>query len=484
MNSSTFRGPRGDREREASPAPSPNPVSLPVAKTRWIALALLAAHLLGTALLARRGVVRPLEAFNLLLLAGNIVLAVALIRGRMDLLTGGGIMFLVAAHALFGRRLVPDELTSGVLLLVNILVLYVGVKINLHLPRSHWLAFVASYFLLFFIFVLCLDNAQPLFLLFLFGLVACARSLRLLAGFWAVTLSFTLAQPFAWEAALCSLVLLAALFGARGRVPSATPIVFLGAGLSLAFLVLLPVIVAMLGETPQSISNVLSDPRIRRAIAVTAITATISTLILVAFAVPLSYALARLRFPGRTLVLSLLDTPLVVPQSAAGIALVSVFGRRQFLGETLFSAFGVSFDATMAGICLAQVFVALPFIARSAVAAFEAVPERLELAARTLGASSFGAFWRVALPLASRGVFLGAVLAWARAAGEFGAVIFIAPTPETAPVAAFNRFQSVGVAETGPLVAALLLFSMAMFLLLQLVSRTLSAEGRKETGGC
>jgi molybdate/tungstate transport system permease protein len=95
------------------------------------------------------------------------------------------------------------------------------------------------------------------------------------------------------------------------------------------------------------------------------------------------------------------------------------------------------------------------------------------MAARTLGAPSFDAFRRIAVPLAGRGLFLGAVLAWARAAGEFGALLFLAVHPVTAPVAAYNRFMSVGLVETGPLVTTLLLFSLAMFFLLQIVARTL-----------
>jgi molybdate/tungstate transport system permease protein len=150
-----------------------------------------------------------------------------------------------------------------------------------------------------------------------------------------------------------------------------------------------------------------------------------------------------------------------------------VFSKQQFLGETLFMVFGIQFDGTMLGICLAQVFVAMPFIMKSSIAAFDNVPHGLEIAARTLGASSFDSFRRVALPLAAKGLFLGAVLAWARAAGEFGALLFLAPYPETAPVAAYNRFTSVGLVETAPLVTTLLLFSLAMFFLLQLVARSM-----------
>lgn len=440
---------------------------------RFAPPAVLAVHLTAHVVLSLLGKMEPFEPFNLLLLGANAAACVLLVRGVGDLALGLGTMFLIGAHAAVGRYLAPDSLTSGTILMVNIIVLYVGVKVNTELPARYWYAFVAGYGVLFVTFIVLMDNAQALFLLFLLGMAGCARSFRLLAYFWCLTISFTFCQPFAWEAALVSFFVLTAAFGARGNVQSRTALVFLCCGLALVFLVLLPVIVVLLGEDVRNIVNVLRDPRVRDAIRTTLVTATLSTAFLVVGAVPTAYAVSRLRFPGRALLLSLVDVPIVVPQSAAGIVLATVFSRQQFLGETLFRLFGVRFDGTLLGICLAQVFVAMPFIMKSAVAAFDAVPERLELVARTLGASSCGAFWRVALPLASRGIFLGAVLAWARAAGEFGAVIFIAPTPETAPVAAYNRFNSVGVTETVPLVAALLLFSLAMFFLLQLASRAL-----------
>jgi molybdate/tungstate transport system permease protein len=275
--------------------------------------------------------------------------------------------------------------------------------------------------------------------------------------------------------------ILTAAFAARGRVASPTAVLFLVCGLALVFLVLLPVLVVMLGEDVRNIERVLRDPRVRAAVATTMKTASISTAVLLVGGVPLAYAVSRLRFTGKALVLSLIDIPIVIPQSVAGIALVRVFGRQQFIGEALFAWFGLRFEGTLLGICLAQVFVAMPFLVKTAIAAFDSVPEDLEISARTLGASSWEAFRRVALPLAARGIFLGAVLAWARAAGEFGALLFIAPTPETAPVAAYNRFNSVGLVESAPLVAALLIFTLVMFFLLQFVSRWLpGARGAGE----
>lgn len=430
-------------------------------------------HLVLHVVLGILGWLEPFELFNLLLLAANAVICTWLYKGTSDLLEGAGIMLVIAGHALIGQRLAPDALTSGTLLMVNILILYVGSKVFRELSLAHCLAFVSGYFVLFVVFILLMSNAEPLFLLALLGLAATARNLKLAAYFWALVLSFTVCQPYAWEALIISFFTLKILLSAKGRVASVTSMVFLGCGLAFLFFVLLPVAVLMLGESPHSIINVVGDSRIRDAVYLTLITATISTLVLSLFCIPLAYAISRLSFFGKPLLLSLIDIPIVIPQSVAGIALLRVFSRQQFLGETLFDVFGIRFDGTILGICLAQIFVALPFIMKSSIAAFEAVPQETETAARTLGAGSLSTFRRIALPLAARGVFLGAVLAWARAAGEFGALLFLAPYPETAPVAAYNRFTSMGLIETAPLVSALLLFSLVMFFLLQLVARTM-----------
>ena len=136
----------------------------------------------------------------------------------------------------------------------------------------------------------------------------------------------------------------------------------------------------------------------------------------------------------------------------------------------LFRYFGIRVDGTVLGICLAQIFTVMPFLMKSALAAFNTVPSALERNARTLGASVFSTFRRIALPLSARGIFMGAILAWARAASEFGAVLFLAAYPVTAPIAVYNRFTSVGLVQAAPLVSTLLLFSLLMFFLLQLSS--------------
>jgi molybdate/tungstate transport system permease protein len=439
-------------------------------------VAMLSAYTAGYAIQSHRGSLVPFEPFNLIMFGTMLAIAMVLLTQRGYLLLGVGMMALVVGHTFVGQHLAPDSLTSGAMLLVNLLVLYVGFKLFTCAERPIFIVFIVSYLGLFVLFQLWQDNSEPLFLLALMGLAGCGRSLRLMAYFWVLVASFTICQPYSWESVVLGFAILTAIFSARGTLRSGMAVWFLGIGLALVALVLLPVVILLFGQDLHNVELMLRDPRVRSAIGLTFWTASVSTLILAAFGLPLAYGLSRLRFRGRTLVLSCLDIPIVIPQSVAGIVLISLLGRQQFVGGWVFRTFGISVDGTTVGIIIAQVFVAMPFFVKSALSAFDAVPESIEQTARTLGASPAGSFRRVALPLASRGIMLGAVLAWARAAGEFGAVVILAPTPETAPVAAFNRFNAVGSAETAPLVAVLLLFSIAMFVLLQLLSRLLPAS--------
>jgi molybdate/tungstate transport system permease protein len=448
---------------------------------RILPLLLVCLHLLINVILGISGKIQPFELFNLLLLSANVVIGILLYRGKGHLIIGTGVMILIATHGMIGHKISPDSLTSGALLMINILAFYSGYKIFDTLPRSYILAFVGSYGLLFVIFMMVLENAQSLFLLALFGLCGVARNFRLLLYFWAIVLSFTLCQPYAWQTALILFFFLKILFSLNFKTASLTAILFLACGFLFIFFVLFPVIMLLMQEDPRNIVNTLKDPSIRDALYLTGVTATISTIVISLFCIPCAYAISRLKFFAKPLLLSLIDLPIVIPQSAAGIALLQIFGRRQYVGEALFSAFGIQFDGTVLGICLAQIFVAMPYMTKSALAAFQSVPAGLESSAQILGASAFSAFRRVAFPLSAKGLFIGSILSWARAAGEFGAVLFIASSPVTAPIAVYNRFISVGIVQVAPLVTTLLFFSLAMFFLLQFCSRMIPSLFEKET---
>lgn len=445
-----------------------------------VPITLFAGHLVLHITLGRAGWIDPFEMFNLMLLMASAFIGIMTILGNADRFLGPAVMFLLGSHALIGHHLAPDSLTSGAILMVNILTVYAGIHIFDALPLRYGMAFTASYFLFFELFIRQMNNAEPIFLLALMGLAATARNLRLLAYFWALVLAFTACQPYAWEAAALAFLLLSAVFSAQSAVNNPVARTGLIAGMAFLSAMMLPVVVLLLSQTPQSISAVLGAPEAREALLLTATTATVSSLILAVFGIPFAYALSRLSFRGKTLVLSLMDVPIVIPQSVAGIALLLVFGRSQPLGSALFSRFGFQIDGALAGIVLAQIFVSLPFLIKPAMAAFDAVPPSLELAARHLGANAWGAFRRLTLPLAARGLFLAAILSWARAAGEFGAVYFITASPSVAPIEVFNRFERVGLAETTPLVAALLFFSLGLFFLLQVAARRIPTLNKPE----
>jgi molybdate transport system permease protein len=194
--------------------------------------------------------------------------------------------------------------------------------------------------------------------------------------------------------------------------------------LALAFL-LIPVAAIFLESPLDELISQLDEPVVVDALTVTIKTNAIAFGLTLLVGTPAAYLLGTRRFPGRNLVLTAVELPLVLPPAVAGIGLLAAFGRFGLLGET-FSAFGISIGFTQTAVVLAILFVAGPFYLRQAIASFESLDPDLLLAARTLGAGPGRAFWRVALPLASGGLGAGAALSLARGIGEFGATIMFA----------------------------------------------------------
>jgi len=154
--------------------------------------------------------------------------------------------------------------------------------------------------------------------------------------------------------------------------------------------------------------------------------ALLSTALIVPPGVALGWLLARRRWLGKTVVETLVALPLVIPPVATGLVLLKLFGRRGVLGRFFENVFGLEIVFTWKAVVLATAVMALPLLVRSARVAFEEVPTRLESVARTLGAGPWRVFFTITLPLARRGLIAGAVLAFARALGEFGATVMIA----------------------------------------------------------
>jgi molybdate/tungstate transport system permease protein len=238
-------------------------------------------------------------------------------------------------------------------------------------------------------------------------------------------------------------------------------------GLILAFIAF-PILKMIFASDPSILKDSLFDREVAASIALTLYAALIATAIGFALGVPLAYLLAKSRFSGKRLVEGLIDLPIVIPHSAAGIALLFVFGRNYFLGQAFESA-GIRFLDSLAGIVIAMLFVSVPFLIDSAKDGFEKVDPRLEKVARTLGASPWQTFIRISFPLAWRSIMAGNIMMWARALSEFGAVIIIAYHPMIAPVLVYEKFETYGLNYARPIAVILILISMLVFVVLRLL---------------
>ena len=248
-------------------------------------------------------------------------------------------------------------------------------------------------------------------------------------------------------------------------------------GLVLLF-ILAPLIGLFLKTTPVQFFETVRDQEVTKSIFLTLIISFLTTVIFAIGAVPLAYLLARKNFRGRNLVQSLIDLPIVIPHSAAGIALLGLVSRDSFLGKAA-SGIGIDFIGHPLGIGLAMAFVSLPFLIQSASIGFEQVPVRLEKAAMNLGASPWRTFLTVSLPLAKKSVISGMVMMFSRGLSEFGAVVIIAYYPMVTPVLIWDRFNAFGLSSARPAAALFVLVCLVFFVLLRILSaRTRDDQNR------
>jgi molybdate transport system permease protein len=206
-------------------------------------------------------------------------------------------------------------------------------------------------------------------------------------------------------------------------------------------------LVGLVWRTPLGdLARELATPEVRTALRLSLVCSLAATALAVAFGLPLAWIQARATFRGRHLLRALTTLPIVLPPVVAGVALLVVFGRRGLVGAWLDTWFGIRLPFTVAGAVLAETFVAMPFFVLTMEGALRGVDRRLEDAARTLGASRGTVFRRVTLPLVWTSLQAGAVLAWARALGEFGATItFAGNVPgrtQTLPLAVYLALET------------------------------------------
>ena len=237
-----------------------------------------------------------------------------------------------------------------------------------------------------------------------------------------------------------------------------TVTVALASSLFLLFIIA-PVVGLVSAGGMRGLASLSSDRELRSALTLTAVTATVATVLGVIGGTPIAYLLARRPFRGRSLLAALLDLPVVIPHPVAGIALLLVLGRGTPVGGALYAA-GLRIAGSPTGIVCAMLFVSAPLYVSAAREAFARVNVRYEAVARTLGDTSWRAFRRVTLPLSLRGLTAAAVVMWARAVSEFGAIVILTYNPKVASVLSYDRFTGFGLNDALPVAAVLVLLAL------------------------
>lgn len=232
-------------------------------------------------------------------------------------------------------------------------------------------------------------------------------------------------------------------------------------GLILLFIVSPLLSLALQSNFPE-IQETLMDKEVTDSIFLTIWVSISATAIFAIAAIPLAYLLARKNFFGKNFVNAVIDIPVMIPHSAAGIALLGFLSRNSTLGSAA-ENLGISFVGNPVGIGLAMAFVSLPFLINAARDGFSKVPVQLEKAAHNLGASTFRSFILISVPLAKRSIVTGLIMMFARGLSEFGAVIIVAYHPMTTPVLIYERFTAYGLSYARPVALIFIVVSLIVF---------------------
>jgi molybdate transport system permease protein len=239
-------------------------------------------------------------------------------------------------------------------------------------------------------------------------------------------------------------------------------IVFLLFGVVVTYLAL-PIVALFAYGTLSGFFSSLSTEMVQEAIKLSLITTLTTLAVVIIFGTPIAYYNARHSYRGKRLIETLIDLPIVLPPSVAGIALLLTFGRLGLLGK-YFHILGINIAFTTTAVVLAQLFVSSPFYIRQATTSFEDVDPEYERAAHTLGASGTATFFRVTAPIALNGLVSGALMTWARALGEFGATLIFAGNfqgvTQTMPLAIYTALNSnIDVAVNIAVILVLICFA-------------------------
>ncbi|MBT3209284.1 MAG: ABC transporter permease [Bacteroidetes bacterium] len=240
-------------------------------------------------------------------------------------------------------------------------------------------------------------------------------------------------------------------------------------GLTLIFIVA-PLLIMLFDTSLGQIIETTKDDEVLGSIWLTLWTSMLATISFSIIAIPFSYILSKKDFPFKQLLLGIIDLPIVIPHSAAGIAILGFISRDTAIGKFA-SLFGLNLVGHPFGIAIAMAFVSIPFVINASRDGFSNVPDRLEKAALNLGASPVQVFFTISLPLAWRNILSGLVMMFARGMSEFGAVVIVAYHPMITPVLIFERFSSFGLNYARPVAIIFIAVSLVVFILMRFFVR-------------
>ena len=219
----------------------------------------------------------------------------------------------------------------------------------------------------------------------------------------------------------------------------------------------------------------LKDGEVWGALITTLKGAAFSTILGTLLGVPAAYLLSEYEFKGKEFLESLLNLPIVIPHVAVGVVLLKLLNGKSFLGS-LFSRFGITFVDTIYGVVVAMCFVSISYVTVSALLGFRSVDRNLIWSARSLGATPFQVFRFIVFPLTFPYILRGALLSFARAVSEVGALLIIAYYPITAPILMYERFEDYGLKAATPVALLVVLFSLLIFTALLTLSSFLERK--------
>ncbi len=237
--------------------------------------------------------------------------------------------------------------------------------------------------------------------------------------------------------------------------------------------IILPVVITLFSTSLETLLATLVDRDVAHSIGLTFLSAAIATSLGCLLGIPLAFILARIPFRGKSILSGIIDLPLIIPHTAAGIALLLVFGRQGVLGRP-FSTMGIFFTDTIWGIVVGMMFVSVPLLINGSREAFAAIDSELERSARVDGATTWQVFWHITLPLAWRGILSGTIMMWARGISEFGAVVILAYSPKIIPVLIFERFQGFGLSAATPITVLMIILVLILFAILRFLARSIA----------